>query len=179
MRYVHAVAVAGLLGAAIPVAQAAQEGYVYTATHGASCSDRLRESVSQWRCPGPGGYVAEYLDEGSVAGIAIWRPATRRASSRAVSWRGAGRVFGEKLEWRLRNGEPHAAILRTWRTATDADGKDRELEELMILKISASGACRVTAINARQPRANAIAQQTADGAATMPCHDDRLIHHDH
>ncbi len=173
MKCFRAVAVAGLVGVAMPVAQAAQETYVYTPTHGVSCSDRSRESFSQWRCPGPGGYVAEYVDEGNVAGIAIWRPATRRTSPRAVSWRGAGRVFGEKLEWRLKNGQPHAAILRTWRTATDANGKDRELEELIILKISPLGVCRVAAVNARQPRANAIAQQAADGAATMPCHDDQ------
>lgn len=172
MRYVHAVAVAGLLGVAMPIAQAAQETYVYTPTHGASCSDRSRESFSQWRCPGPGDYVAEYADEGNLAGIAIWRPATRREPPRAVSWRGAGRVFGEKLEWRLKNGQPHAAILRTWRVATDTEGNDRELEELIVLKIAPSGACRVAAINARQPRANAIAQRTADGAATMPCQDD-------
>lgn len=69
MKCFRAVAVAGLVGVAMPVAQAAQETYVYTPTHGVSCSDRSRESFSQWRCPGPGGYVAEYVDEGNVAGI--------------------------------------------------------------------------------------------------------------
>lgn len=164
--------VAGSLAMTTPALHAAQESYIYTATHGSACSGRSRESVNQWRCPGPGGYVAEYADEGNIAGVAIWRPTTRRAPPRAVSWRGAGRVFGEKLEWRLRNGQPHAAILRTWRVATDVDGKDRELEELIVIKIAPSGACRVAAINARQPRANAIAQRTADGAATMPGQDD-------
>jgi hypothetical protein len=156
----------------MPVAQAAQESYIYTSTHGASCSGRSHERVSQWRCPGPVGYVAEYADEGNVAGIAIWRGAAQRASPRAVSRRGAGRVFGEKLEWRLKDGQPHTAILRIWRLATDAGGKDHEFEELMILRIGPSGACRVAALNARQPRANALAQETADGAATMPCRND-------
>jgi hypothetical protein len=172
MKYLYAAVIIGSLGMTMPVTHAAQESYVYTSTHGSACSGRSREGVNQWRCPGPGGYVAEYADEGNVVGIAIWQPATRRVSPRAVSWPGAGRVFGEKLEWRLKNGQPHAAILRIWRLATDAGGNDRELEELIIIKIAPSGACRVAAINARQPRANSIAQQTADGAAAKPCQDD-------
>ncbi|CEG09232.1 hypothetical protein BN961_02655 [Afipia felis] len=161
--------VAGVLGAYVFVAQAAQETYVYAPTHGPSCDDRSREGFNQWRCPGPVGYVAEYMDEGNIAGIAIWRPNAQRASSHAVSWRGAGRVFGEKLEWRLREGHPHAAILRIWRLVTDANGRDHEFEELMILKIAPSGACRVASVNARQPQANEIAQRMSDGAATAPC----------
>lgn len=164
--------IAGVLGAAASVAQAAQRAYVYAPTHGPSCMDRSRDGLNQWRCPGPAGYVAEYTDEGNIAGIAIWRATARRASPRALSWRGAGRVFGEKLEWRLRGGRPHAAILRIWRFATDANGRDREHEELMILKIAPSRACRVASINVRQPRANEIAQQMADGVSEMPCRDE-------
>jgi hypothetical protein len=172
MKYFYAAVIIGSLGMTMPVTHAAQESYVYTSTHGSACAGRSREGVNQWRCPGPNGYVAEYADEGNLAGITIWRPATRREPPRAVSWRGSGRVFGEKLEWQLKNGQPHAAILRTWRTVTDADSKDRELEELIVLKIAPSGACRVAAINARQSHANAIAQQITDGATTMPCQDD-------
>lgn len=134
--------------------------------------DWSRDGFNQWRCPGPAGYVAEYTDEGNIAGIAIWRRNARRASPPAVSWRGAGRVFGDKLEWRLRDGQPHAAILRIWRLVTDANGRDHELEELTILKITPSGACRVASVNARQPRANEIAQQTAYGVSAMPCRDE-------
>jgi hypothetical protein len=164
--------VAGVLGAFVSVAQAAQETYVYVPTHGPSCTDRSRDGLNQWHCPGPAGYVAGYTDEGNIAGIAIWRLNARRASPHAVSWRGSGRVFGEKLEWRLREGHPHAAILRIWRLVTDANGRDHESEELMILKIASSGACRVASVNARQPRANEIAQQTADGVSAMPCRDE-------
>ena len=157
---------------AVPVGDAAQGSYVYAPTQGETCTDRSRDGFNRWRCSGPAGYVAEYTDEGNVAGIAIWRSSVRRASPHAVPWRGSGRVFGEKLEWRLNDGQPHAAILRIWRLTTDTDGRDRELEELMILKIAPSGTCRVASINAWQPRANEIAQQTADGVSTMPCRDE-------
>lgn len=154
---------------AVPAVHAAQGSYVYTPTHGASCADRSGEAFNQWRCPGPAGYVAEYADEGNIAGIAIWRPTQQQRASLSVSWRGAGRVFGEKLEWRMMAEGPYAVILRIWRIDSSADGREREVEELMVLKVSSTGACRVASINARQPQANEIAQRMSDGAATSPC----------
>jgi len=169
MRPASAGLIAGLLSMAAPTVHAAQGSYVYTPTHGASCADRSREGFSRWRCPGPAGYVAEYTDEGNIAGIAIWHPKRQQHSPLAVSWRGACRVFGDKLEWRVVAGRPYAAILRIWRIDSAADGREREVEELMVLKVSRTGACRVASVNARQPQANEIAQSMADGAATSPC----------
>lgn len=68
MRPASAGLIAGLLSVAAPTVHAAQGSYVYTTTHGASCADRSREGFSRWRCPGPAGYVAEYTDEGNIAG---------------------------------------------------------------------------------------------------------------
>lgn len=169
MRPASAGLIAGLLSMAAPTVHSAQGSYVYTPTHGASCADRSCEEVSRWRCPGPAGYVAEYVDEGNIAGISLWHPARQRRSPLSVSWRGAGRVFGEKLEWRMMAGLPYAAILRIWRIDAAADGREREIEELVVLKVSPSGACRVASVNARQPQANEIAQRMSDGAATSPC----------
>jgi len=161
--------IAGLLSMAVPDVHAAQGSYVHTPTHGASCADRSREGVSRWRCPGPAGYVAEYTDEGNIAGISLWHPTRQQRTPLSVNWRGAGRVFGEKLEWRMAAGLPYAAILRIWRVDAAADGREREVEELMVLKVSPSGACRVASVNARQPQANEIAQSMANGAAASPC----------
>ncbi|WP_050789564.1 hypothetical protein [Afipia sp. 1NLS2] len=113
--------------------------------------------------------MAEYADEGNIAGIALWHPTRQQHSPLSVSWRGAGRVFGEKVEWRMAAGLPHAAILRIWRIDTASAGREREAEELVVLKVSPSGACRVASVDARQPRANEIAQRMSDGAATSPC----------
>lgn len=161
--------IVGLLSMAAPTVHAAQGSYVYTPTHGASCADRSREGFSRWRCPGPAGYVVEYADEGNIAGIALWHPTRQQRSPLSVSWRCAGRVFGDKLEWRMTAGTPYAVILRVWRIDAAADGRERETEELMVLKVSPTGACRVASVNARQPQANEIAQRMSDGAATSPC----------
>lgn len=169
MRPACAGMIAGLLSVAAPTVHAAQGSYVHTPTHGPSCADRSREGFSRWRCLGPAGYVAEYTDEGNIAGIALWHPIRQQRTPLSVSWRGAGRVFGEKLEWRMGAGLPYAVILRIWRIDAAADGREREVEELMVLKVSPSGACRVASVNARQPQANKIAQRMSDGAATSPC----------
>lgn len=169
MRPACAGLVFGLLTVVISAVHAAEGSYIYTPTHAASCEDRSREGFNQWRCPGPAGYVAEYADEGNIAGIAIWHLKRQRRSPLAVSWRGAGRVFGEKLAWRMTGGLPYAAILRIWRIDAASDGREHETEELMVLKVSSSGACRVASVNARQPQANEIAQRISDGAASAPC----------
>lgn len=169
MRSVRAGFFVGLVTLTAPLAHAAQETNVYTATRGPSCDDRSRSSFSQWRCPGPAGYVAEYADEGNIAGISIWRPIGQQRSPLSVSWRGAGRVFGEKLEWHMAAGTPYAAILRIWRVASASDGRERDVEELVILKVSPSGACRVASVNARQARSNDIARSVLDGASELPC----------
>lgn len=169
MRPACAGLIFGLLNVDISAVHGVEGSYIYTPTHGPSCANRSREGFNQWRCPGPAGYVAEYADEGNIAGVAIWQPKRQQRSPLSVSWRGAGRVFGEKLEWRMVGGLPHAAILRIWRIGAAADGREREVEELTVLKVSSTGASRVASVNARQPQASEIAQSMADGAATSPC----------
>jgi hypothetical protein len=112
---------------------------VFTATNGPACADHSRAGFGRWRCPGPGRYVAEFADEGNLAAVSIWMPSHAPKATRPVTWRGAGRVFGEKLEWRVDNGRPIAAILRIWRTDTKLDGQEREVEELIILRVSIDG----------------------------------------
>jgi hypothetical protein len=42
---------------------------VFSPTSGPSCLDQSDEGVRAWRCPGPGGYVVEFSDEGNWVGI--------------------------------------------------------------------------------------------------------------
>jgi hypothetical protein len=168
MRSLHAVLAAGVLILAV-LPSHAQAPRIYTPTHGTSCVDRSRAQFQAWRCPGPHGYVAEYFDDGNMAGVAIWNPARSRAAQVSIPWRGAGRVFDNLLEWHLRDGGPSAAILRIWRIATTAEGHERELEELMVLKLQPVGTCRIGSVSARQADANLRAQEIASLALSMPC----------
>lgn len=168
MRSLHAVLAAGVLILAV-LPSHAQSPRMYTPTHGASCVDRARAQFQAWRCSGPHGYVAEYFDEGNMAGVAIWNPARSRAAQVSIPWRGAGKVFGDLLEWHLRDGAPSAAILRIWRTVTNAEGHERKLEELIVLKLQPVGACRVVSVNAHQAGANRQAQEIVSQALSMPC----------
>jgi hypothetical protein len=142
---------------------------VFTPTRGASCSDRSRAQFQVWRCPGPRNYVAEYFDEGNVAGIAIWNPIRTRTAQVSVQWRGAGKTFGELLEWDFHDGQLSAAILRTWRLTTAPEGQERDVEELIVLKLQPHGACRIASVSAHQSEANLRAQQIAEQAFSLPC----------
>jgi hypothetical protein len=145
---------------------------LFTPTNGRACTDHSRSEFSLRRCPGPGGYVAEFADEGNLAAISIWMPSRKRKAAQSITWRGAGRVFGEKLQWRINHDQPVAAILRVWRTDTKSDGQERELEELILLKITPEGSCRVASIDARQAGANELAQRQSEEVASLPCLQD-------
>jgi hypothetical protein len=116
--------------------------------------------------------VAEFADEGNLAAISIWMPSHTSRATKSITWRGASRVYGEKLQWRVDNGRPVAAILRIWRTDTTSEGQEREMEELIVLRLSIDGVCRVASIDGRQRGANEIAERQSEWAGALPCLDD-------
>jgi hypothetical protein len=149
------------------------EENTFTPTRGHACTDRSRAEFSSSRCAGPSGYVAEYDDEGNVVAVAIWMPSYTRKADRAITWRGTGRIFGEKLQWRLRGGDPVAAILRIWRLDVTSDGQEREVSELIVFKIRPAGSCRVASVDARQAAANETALTLSGQVTSLPCLQDQ------
>lgn len=89
-----------LLAPALP---AMANGFVYTKTAGKQCVDESDPLFGKWTCPGPSGFSSEFFDEGNVASFGIRRPGERRARS-SYTWRGAGKVFGDHIEWRIDGG---------------------------------------------------------------------------
>jgi len=145
----------------------------FTPVNSRACTDRSRPEFGLWRCPGPAGYVAEYFDEGNLAAISILdaqphtksknvhRLARRPVACSVKSFNGKSALAG-----------PLRAILRIWRTDTKSDGQEREVEELMILRVWSDGAVGFGSIEARQLRANEIAERQSEGASALPCLDD-------
>lgn len=139
---------------------------LYTATSGPACHDSgSKEEFNAWRCPGPAGYSAGFSDEGNLVAFKIF-PAGKRDDELGLIWRGADKVFGNRLEWRLSGGKPVAAILRTWRVDTDQDGHDHVTQELVVVSLRGQRFCKIGAINAREPDANRHARALADRAVT-------------
>ncbi|MET4278815.1 hypothetical protein ABIB68_007196 [Bradyrhizobium sp. F1.2.2] len=143
---------------------------VYTLTAGAECVDRFREQLGGWNCPGPAGYSAKFFDEGNLAAVVI-QPPGRGDRSRGYAWRGAGKVFGDRVEWLLTGGAPHAAILRIWR----AEGSVT-IQELVVFKLIPGGFCRIASFDAGRPGANYLAREEASLASGRKCRDEDELH---
>jgi hypothetical protein len=129
--------------------------------------DLSREHLGSWSCPGPGGWRAIFSDEGNVVSILFERPGAGRIRSSPAVWRGAGRIFGDLIEWRVaETGEPFAAIIRTWET-TDTGAAQ---ESLRVVAINRTAACEYGRVSARLTNANLRGRALAERAAGHVCH---------
>lgn len=128
--------------------------------------------MSVRRCPGPAGYVVEFADEGNIVGIGFAKgPLRGPPIDSAASWRGSGKVFGDKLQWLILDGRPGAAIIRVWRVDVAKDGEEREVQELKVFRLDRGRACEYAVIDARQPTANDQATKYALEAMNSACSD--------
>jgi len=136
---------------------------LYMPATGPTCSDESKAYLGAWTCPGPAGYRVGFTDEGSLVGIAISKGAPRSATA---TWRGAGRVFGDVVEWRIGGDSiPVAAIIRTWETRNDGS----EEEVLRVFAVGDGTACEFGKIPARQRNANGKAARVAEEAVGYDC----------
>ena len=148
------------------VAGTAQAGVIYTATTGAGCRDCSKPQFGHWVCAGPGGYVAAFSDEGNIAAVAIGPRALAPHKLKSVSqFRGAKRVFGEKLEWHVTDGKVQSAVLRVWKTGE----QEQELQQLEVYAVGNGRTCLIATVDAAQPDANAKAAAYAEEAARASC----------
>lgn len=150
---------AGMLTAFLLAAAPASAASVYTPTTGHGCTDAgSKQFLSAQRCMGRSGFAALLLDEGNLV-AALFGPVGGEkalADPDDLTWRGADWAFGKLIEWPMRNGRPYAAILRIRRN--DESGT---AEELLVVKVTDSGSCRIGSVSAQQRNANAEARKMA------------------
>ena len=147
-------------------ASTCQAAVVYTPTNGATCKDLSKDELGDWICPGPGGFVAHFSDEGNVASVSIG-PGPAADGRSPLQILGSGKVFGDRLQWIIVDGVPRAAVLRLWQRA--AGDSDREVQTLQVFLIERGQTCAFGSFDARRPGANEAALQRAEYAASSDC----------
>ncbi|MCG2640350.1 MULTISPECIES: hypothetical protein [Bradyrhizobium] len=139
----------------------------FTPAMGPACKDQCKEGFGLWTCPGPAGYVVRFADEGNIVSLMIApRRAIEKVQGPTAQWRGAGKAFGDKVQWIMRAGVPRAAVIRTWSRVGD---DEREIQELSVFAINGEKACLVGAVEIHTDKANAAALARAEQAADSRC----------
>jgi len=139
----------------------------FTPATGPACKDQSREGFGLWTCPGPAGYVVRFADEGNIVSLTIApRRAIEKVQGPTAQWRGAGKAFGDKVQWIMRAGVPRAAVIRTWSRVGD---DEREIQQLSVFAIDGEKACLVGAVEIHTDNANAAALARAEQAADSRC----------
>lgn len=151
--------------------------FVYSATSGPACAKiRLKREFNSWRCQGPTGYSALFHDLGNMVAVELGPTGKENAIIEdGLMWPAATKPFGGQIEWRMNGGKPYSAILRIWRQDfDDKTSTPRVAEELLVIKVSPQGACRVGVVDSKRPNANTVARQIADStAAAFRCGTDQ------
>lgn len=143
---------------------------VFTPTEGSNCRTISKEPVSEWVCSGPDKLVARFSDEGNMVAVAIGRGPLANKRLEAVSnFRGAGPVFGKKIEWHLVNGKPRSAVLRVFQLETMKNGDEQQVQKLEVYAINNRVTCLFASVDATEPDANAKAAAHAESATRWAC----------
>ncbi|WP_245477140.1 hypothetical protein [Bradyrhizobium guangzhouense] len=161
----HVIAVAAVLATA--GAGSAFGQTPFTPATGPACKDQSKEGFGLWTCPGPAGYVVRFADEGNIVSLTIApKRAIEKVEGPTAQWRGAGKAFGDRVQWIMRAGVPRAAVIRTWSRVGD---DEREVQELSVFAINGETACLVGAVEIHTEKANAAALARAERAADSRC----------
>jgi len=140
---------------------------LFTPAKGPACKDQSKEFFGSWTCPGPAGYVVRFFDEGNVVSLTIApRRSIEKLQAPTAQWRGADKVFGDKVQWIMRAGVPKAAVIRTWSRVGD---DEREVQELSVFAINGEKACLFGAVEIHTDKADDVALARAEQAADSRC----------
>ncbi|WP_027519119.1 hypothetical protein [Bradyrhizobium sp. WSM1417] len=144
---------------------------------GDSCKSLATGSeFNAWRCPGPAGYSLVYNDSVMHAELTLAAGLGGKPSDReGVEWDPAALGIGSRIEWRMTDGKPFAAIVGRWRRAEEDTSNAAVIEELLVVKVTENGGCAVATVGALTYDAADAAREIADlRARTFRCGIDQL-----
>jgi len=166
-------AVAALTVCVANAASAAES--IITLAQGAICKTiRSNDEYASSRCLGPNGYAVSIFDEGNVNAVGFGRWGREDAVGDGnLSWCGGTPWLGSRIEWRMTDGQPYAALVDTWRRL---DCNDKSIEEILVAKVTPSGSCLIGLVNARTSNALDVARKLADSTGkNFRCNQDKPI----
>lgn len=147
-----------------------------TPTQSSACKQLAAgHEYSDWRCPGAAGYYVKLATADSVFAISFTLNKSGKIDNQGdLNWLWTGSGIGDRIEWRLVNGYPYAAIFEIWRNDFENAAVVREL---VVAKVLPSGSCRIATVNSRLEHAAKLAREIADTvASTFKCgHDKELV----
>jgi hypothetical protein len=120
---------------------------------------RAEQQGVMLRCKGPAGYAVVFTDEGNVVD-ARFGPRGREKNIGGLQWTGA--IDAKKVEWRMEDGHPVAAIFRI--SKMNPETSESRLY-LAVAKVTAKGGCLIDLVDARATDANSNARNVADTRA--------------
>ena len=145
---------------------------IITPAQGAICKTiRSSDEFASSRCLGPNGYEVAIFDEGNMNSVDFGRWGREPAEGDSnLAWRGGNPWLGSRIEWRMTDGQPYAALADTRRRLDD----DKTVEEILVAKVTPSGSCLIGLVNARSSNALDVARKLADGAGkNFQCNRDK------
>jgi hypothetical protein len=148
---------------------------IITPAQGAICKTiRSNDEFASSRCLGPNGYEVSIFDEGNINSLGFGRWGREDAvGDRNLTWCGANPWLGSRIEWRMTDGQPYAALVDTWRRL---DCNDKSFEEILVAKVTPSGSCLIGLVNARTSNALDVARKLADSTGKhFRCNRDKPI----
>ena len=84
-------------------------------------------------------YSVSYDDSVMHAALSVYVPGYgKRSDTTAMEWAPAASGIGSRIEWRMANGQPFAAIVGRWRRLEDKTLSSSTIEELLVVKITAN-----------------------------------------
>lgn len=122
-----------------------------------------------WRCKGYGGYDVFVSSGDDRDSVAFGKTADKNCAG-AKTFNGFN-AAGGKVEWRVKNGKPIAAILR-WTVSIDPEDSTKTATWLVVSKLEKGAACQMHYVNGAFPNANDAARKAADKAEAFVCKTD-------